>query len=81
MIAEFIENFVHFERRENGLDQHRSPDAALRKSQTILGIDKNVVPQPGFEMAFEFWKIEIRAASGGQELSRVVKKVQAKVEQ
>src|SRR6185437_3922505 len=59
MFAQLEKNFVHLERGGQGFDKHGRLDGAKRHANRFLGPDENIVPQPGFEMAFHFGQIEI----------------------
>ena len=61
MVPQFIQDFVHFERGKHGLDQHRALDRALRHAHFALRHHKDVVPQPRFQVAFDFRQVEVRA--------------------
>ncbi len=79
MVAQFVEDFLHFERRGDGLDQHGGADGALRDAQQVLGEDEDVVPQPGFEVVLDLGQVEVRAFALGQEAAGVVEEEQAEV--
>src|SRR5215468_5356336 len=81
MIAKFVQNFVHFKRGENGLDEDSRANAALWNAQLPLREHKDIVPQPCLKMAFELRQIEIRSCSCRQQFFSVVKEVKAKVKQ
>ena len=63
VLAKLPEDFVHFEGGQNRLDQHGRPDGASRNPEIVLRRQKYVVPQAGFQMAFQFRQIEIRAGA------------------
>ncbi len=81
MIAQLAEDLVHLERGQDGLDQHRGPDGALRDAQRFLGHDEDVVPQPRLEMALQLGQVEVGAGAAVEQRAGVVEEVQAKVEQ
>ncbi len=81
VVPQFVQNFVEFESREDGLDQHRSFNAALGNTQFGLCVYEHVVPQPGFEVAFELGKVKIGPRSLGQQLLGIVEEVQTKIDQ
>ena len=81
VLAQFVENFVHFERGENGLDQHGGADRAARNAQLVLREAEHIVPQARFEMAFHLRQIEVRAGASIEQLFGVVKEEQAEIEQ
>ena len=80
MLAQFVEDLVHLERREQGLDQHRRPNRAPRHAELALRHHEHVVPQPRFEVAFEFRQVEIRPAAAGEQFLRVVEEIEREVE-
>src|SRR5437868_1286833 len=80
MFAQFIENLVHLERGQDRLDQHGRLDGAARNSELVLCHDKDVVPEPRLEMAFELGKIEIGSAAARDQFFRVMEKIQSEVE-
>ncbi len=79
MVAQFVEDFLHFERRGDGLDQHGGADGALRDVEQVLGEDEDVVPEPCFEVVLDLGQVEVRALALGQEPAGVVEEVQAEV--
>ena len=81
MLLELVEDLVHLERRENGFDEHRRLDRPLRHAQLVLRHHENVVPQPRLEMTLQLGQIEIRTATAGDELLRIVEKEQREVEE
>src|SRR6266496_1307861 len=80
MLAQFVQNLVHLECGKDRLDQHGRFDGAARNPELVLCHDKDVVPEPRLEMAFELGKIEIGAAAARDELFRVVEEIQSEVE-
>src|ERR1700759_1136455 len=80
MVAQLVENFVHFKRRQNCLDQHGRANTSLRNTQIVLRKNKNIVPQPRFQMTFYFRQIKIRGGAGGEEEFGIMEKVQSEVE-
>jgi hypothetical protein len=60
MVAQLVQDLVHFERAENGFDQHRGANGALRDAQRVLRENEHVVPQARFQMALHLGQIEIR---------------------
>ena len=80
MFTQFVENLVHFECRDNGLDQHRPFDRALWHAKLILRHDENIVPQARLKMRFHFWQVKIHAAAARQQGLYVVKKIHREIE-
>ena len=59
MVAQLVEDLVHFERGGDRLDEHRGANAAARNAQLVLGHQEHVVPEPGLQVAFHLGKVEI----------------------
>src|ERR1035441_6931001 len=53
VLAKLPQNLVHLEGGKNGFDEHGGPDGAPRDTQLLLRQQENVVPQAGFQMAFQ----------------------------
>ena len=81
MLAQLVQDLVHLERREDGLDQHGRLDRASRDAEPLLREQEDVVPQPRLEMALELRQVEIRPGAARDQLLGVVEDVQAEVEQ
>ncbi len=63
MFAQFVKNLVHFERGQDGFDQHGGANRPARNAQLVLGKIENVVPQTGFEVILQLRQIEVRAGA------------------
>ena len=61
VLAQLVEDLVHLERGEDGLDQDGGADGAARDAERVLRVDEHVVPEPRFEMALELRQVEVRA--------------------
>ena len=72
MVAQFVEDLVHLERRGERLDEHRRADGAVGEAEALLGEREDVVPEPGLAVVLELRQVEVRAAAAGDELVRVV---------
>ena len=81
VLAEFEQDFVHFESRENRFDQDRGADGAARNSGSFLRSEENIVPQPGFHVALHLGEIEVRPAAVLQQGRGVVEEVQSEIEE
>jgi hypothetical protein len=79
VVAQFVEDFLHFERGGDGFDQHGGADGALRDAEQVLGEDEDVVPEPGLEVVLDLGQVEVRALALGQEAAGVVEEEQAEV--
>ncbi len=81
MFAQLVKDLVHFERGENGFDQHGGADGPARNADMLLRIQEDVVPQPRFQMTLHFRQIKIRAGSLGEQRFGIVEEVQAEIHQ
>ncbi len=81
MIAQLVEDLVHLERGEDGLDQHRRLDGALGQTELRLREQEHLVPQPRFQMRFQLRQIEIGAGAARRQLLRVVEEIESEIEQ
>ena len=80
MLAQFVEDFFHLERGDDGLDQHRRLDGALRQAQFVLGHHEDVVPEARFKMRLHLGQVEERAGAARDLLLRVMEHEQREVE-
>ena len=81
MLAQLVKNLVHLECRQNGFDQDRRADRALRNAKLVLRQLEDVVPKARFEVALHFRQIKIRAAAARDQFLGVVKKEEAEIEE
>ena len=81
MLAQLIQNFVHFKGRNDRLDQYGGLDAALRNTDRVLRGDKHLIPEARLEMTLELGQIEVRPKPTNQQLFGVMEHVQRKIEQ
>ena len=81
VVAQLVQDLVHLEGRQDGLEQHRGLDRAARNAQRVLGELEDVVPQPRLAVAFQLGQVEVRAAAALEQPARVVEEVQAEVEE
>jgi hypothetical protein len=81
VVPQLVEDLVHLERRRDGLDQHGGADGALAEAEEVLGEDKDVVPQPGLEVALHLRQVVVRAVAVEHQLLGDVEEVQAEVNQ
>ncbi len=63
MVAQLVENLVHLEGRENGLDQNGGADRTARYSEPVLRKIEDIVPEPRLQMALHLGQIEIWAGA------------------
>src|SRR5262249_30201482 len=81
VVSELIENFLHLEGRREGFDQHRAPDRPPRNRERVLGEVEGVVPQARFQVALDFWQVEVGAGVALAESADIVEEVKPKVEE
>ena len=81
VLAQFVQDLVHLEGRQDGLDQHRALDGAAWHAQAVFSEVEHVVPQPRFQVRFHLGQVEVRPAAPRQQLFGVVEEVQPEVEQ
>ncbi len=81
VLAQLVEDLVHLERRRQGLDEHRGLDGGLGHAGSVLGVDEDVVPQPGLEVALELGQIEVGPGFPGQQALDVVEVVETEIHQ
>jgi hypothetical protein len=53
MLSQLVQDLVHLERGQHGLDEDGGADRAARDRQALLGEEKDVVPEAGLEMRLE----------------------------
>jgi len=58
VVAQLVEDLLHFEGGEDGLDQDRRP-MLPGHADRILGELEDVIPEPRFEVAFELGQVEV----------------------
>ncbi|CAM3894148.1 hypothetical protein ALPO108162_11550 [Alicyclobacillus pomorum] len=81
VISQFIEDFVHFKRREDGLNQHGGFDGAVWDVQSPLGIREHIIPKARFQVTLHFRQVKVRPGSVLKQLFGVVEDVERKVKQ
>ncbi len=81
VLAQFIQDLVHFKRRQDGLDEHRTANRAARESEDLLRMQEHVIPEPGLKMRLHLGQVEIRPVSLCHQRARIVEQTQAKIPQ
>ena len=81
VFPEFIENFFRLEGGQNGFDEYRCLDRATGDIQEILGPDKDIVPQAGFQVALQLGQVKIGAGALRMRLAALWKEVKGKVKE
>src|ERR1700730_4843132 len=79
VIAQLIQDLVHFECGENRFNEHGGADSAARHTERVLSEVEDIVPEPGFQMAFQFRQVEVRPSAILDSLFGVVEKEQREV--
>ena len=74
-------DLVHLERGQDGLDQHRRPDAPSPHANRVLSEVEDVVPESGFQVGLHLGQVEVGPRSPLDQFVGVVVEVQAKVEE
>ncbi len=69
VVAQFVEDLLHLERRRDRLDEHRRADRAVRDAERVLGEGEDVVPQPRLEVVLELRQVEVRPGAARDELA------------
>ncbi len=81
VLAEFVEDLVHLERRRDRLDQDGGPDRAARDAEVVLREDEHVVPETRLQMRLRLREVEVRALAEVEQPARVVEEVQPEVDE
>src|SRR5680860_1231967 len=63
MIFQFEQYLLYFEAGQNSLQQNGDLYSTYRNAQHLLRIYKDIVPQSGLIMVFQFWNVIIRAGT------------------
>src|ERR1700680_541325 len=80
VIAQLIQDLVHFKRGENRFNEHSGADGAARHAERILSGVKDIVPEPGFQMALQLRQVEVRTRAVLDRLFCVMEEEQSEVE-
>ena len=81
VLAQLVEDLVHLERRENGLDEHRRLDGAAGHAERVLRGDEHLVPQPCLEVTLDLRQVEVGTGAAPCQRLVVVGEKQREVEQ
>ncbi len=63
MVAQLVEDLLHLERREDGLDQDGRADRARGRPSGVLRVAEDVVPEARLEVALQLRQVVVRAAA------------------
>ena len=72
---------VHLVGCQDRLDEDGGTDGPPGDAERILGQVEHLVPEPRLGVALQFRKVEVWTATTLQELSCIVKKIEAEVKQ
>ena len=61
VLAQLVQDLVHLEGGDHGLDERGRANAAARNAQLLLGGYKHVVPEPRLEVRLHLRQVEVRA--------------------
>ena len=81
MVTELVDDLVHLESGEDGLDQHGTADGATGHADVVLGKVEDIVPETSLEMRLHLGEVEVGAEAALDGLEGVVEEVQTKVEE
>ena len=69
VLSELVDDLVHLERGEDGLDERRGADGAARNAESLLGEHEHVVPQARLLVRLHLRKVEVGAAATSNQLA------------
>jgi hypothetical protein len=81
VLAQLIEDLLHFERCRIGLNEHSRPDCASGDAELLLGVPEHVVPQSCLEVALQLRQVEVWALTGVELAARAVEEVETEIDQ
>ncbi len=81
VLAQLVEDLLHLEGGEDGLDQDGRLDRALRDAELVLCQHEGVVPEPRLEVALELRQVEVGPRPALELLPRVVEDREPEVEE
>ena len=81
VVAQLVDDLLHLESREDGLDQHGSADRATGHAAVVLREVECIVPEAGLEVGLHLGQVEVWAESPPDGLMAVMEEVEAKVEE
>ena len=80
MVAQLVENFLHFKSGGDGFEQHRGANRTERQAQVLLSRTKDIVPECRFQVRFQLGKVVVRPRALLQECVDIVKQVEGKID-
>lgn len=81
VVAQLVDDLVHLEGGEDGLDEHSAADGAARQADVVLRQVEGVVPQARLEVRLHLGQVKVGAEAALDGLVGVVEKVEAKVKE
>lgn len=81
VLTELIDYLVHFEDRQDGLNQYGTTDGTPWKTNNVLSEVENIVPEPCLKVRFHLGEVEVRPVSILNKLLGVVEEIKTEVEQ
>jgi hypothetical protein len=81
VVPQLVQDLVHLEGRQDGLDEHGGLDGAAGDAEGLLGGDEDVVPEARLGVVLELGQVEVRPGAPLQQRLRVVEDVQPEVEE
>lgn len=81
VLTELVDYLIHFEHRQDGLNQYGPTDGTPWKANNVLGEVENIVPEPCLKVRFHLGKVEVRSVPILNELLSVVKEIETEVKQ
>ena len=70
VFSEFVNDFVHFECREDGLDERGRANGSAGNVESLLREHEDVVPESRLLVALHLRQVEVRAAAALQQLHK-----------
>ena len=81
VVPQLVQDLVHLECGQDGLDQHGGANRPSRNAQRLLCRNEDVVPETRLEVRLELGKVEVRTGPAVELLASVVEEGQPKVEE
>lgn len=66
--SEFVYDFLHLERGENGFDQDSRSDGSNGETEPLLSEVEYVIPQASFEVTLHLRQVEIRTRAASKKI-------------
>ncbi len=79
VIFKLVDDFIYFECGQNGFDQNRGLDGSGGNADHFLGSNEDIIPQSGFQMAFNFRQVKIGSGPFGQQGLGIMVKIKSEI--